>query len=240
MIQKLDVLVLSVHPDDAELGCGGTVIKMVAEGKKVGIIDLTRGELGSRGSAKIRATEAAEASKIMGIHVRDNLGFRDGFFTNDESHQLAIIQAIRNYQPEIIITNAPKDRHPDHGRASNLVRDASFLSGLRKIETNSNGKTQEHWRPKKVFFFIQDTYLQPDFVIDITPYHEQKMQAIQAYGTQFYNPTHKEPQTYISTGDFLNFLEARARTMGHFIGATFGEGFISESPLKIDSPLSLT
>lgn len=239
-MKKLDVLVFSVHPDDAELGCSGTICKLISEGKKVGIIDLTRGELGTRGTPELRTQEAEAASKIMGIHVRENLGFRDGFFVHDEKHQHDIIQMVRKYQPQVVITNAPHDRHPDHGRASKLVRDAVFLSGLRKIETNDAGQSQEAWRPKRLFFFIQDYYLEPSFVIDITDFYQQKMKAISAFGSQFNSPdTSKEPETYISNSNFWNFLEARSRTMGHKIGVTHGEGFIAESMIKIKDLMDL-
>lgn len=240
---KLDVLVMSAHPDDAELGVAGTLIKLVAQGKKVGIIDLTRGELGTRGSAELRDVEAQDAARIMGVHVRENMAFRDGFFTHDEAHQLAIIQKIRQYRPDIVLAGAPTDRHPDHGRGSKLVRDAVFLSGLRKIATELNGEKQEEWRPKRLFFFIQDWSHTPDFVVDITPYVEQKKQAIMAYSSQFYNPAYQdstgEPETYISNQDFWHFQEGRWRNMGHMTGATFGEGFLSEIPLQVDNVTDL-
>src|SRR5690554_1441841 len=194
---KLDLLVIAVHPDDAELGCAGTILKHIAEGKKVGVVDLTQGELGTRGTIETRYAEAEEASKILGLSVRENLKLRDGFFKNDEEHQLKVISAIRKYQPEIIIANAMEDRHPDHGRASNLVNDSVFLSGLRMIETHSNGVLQEPHRPNMLLHFIQDYYIKPDIVVDITPYWNQKLEAVQAYKTQFFNPTYKadEPQT---------------------------------------------
>lgn len=238
---KLDVLVMAPHPDDVELGCSGTLAKLIDEGKKVGVIDLTRGELGSRGSAEIRDKEAAEAAKILGLAARENLGFRDGFFTHDEAHQLAIIQKIRQYKPEVLIAGAPEDRHPDHGRATKLIRDAAFLSGLLKIETELNGQAQEHWRPKRNFYFIQDYNLTPSFVVDISKYWDKKKEVILAYSSQFFNPEYEsnEPETYISNKGFWHFLEARARNMGHLVGAEFGEGFISETPLKVDSPLDL-
>ncbi|MEZ4850737.1 MAG: bacillithiol biosynthesis deacetylase BshB1 [Bacteroidia bacterium] len=236
---KLDVLVFGAHPDDAEIGCGGTIAKLVSEGKKVGIIDMTRGELGSRGSAELRDIEAQNAGKILGVEIRENLRFRDGFFVQDETHQLDIIKKVRKYQPDVILANAPSDRHPDHGRASKLVRDAVFLSGLRKIETEFKGKSQKEWRPSKLFFYIQDYSLQPDFVVDISSWVEVKTSALAAFSSQFYDPGSDEPITYISTRDFWDFLDARARNMGHIIGATHGEGFISETPLKIHSPLDL-
>mgnify|MGYP006268500165 CR=1 FL=1 len=241
---KLDVMLLAPHPDDIELGTGGTIAKLVAAGRKVGVVDLTRGELGSRGSAELRDEEAAKAAAVLGLSVRENLRFRDGFFTHDEAHIRAIIQQVRRYQPDLVIANAPEDRHPDHGRASKLIRDAVFLSGLRKIETEWEGQAQAEWRPQRTFFFIQDYDLQPDFVIDITDFWEQKKQAILAYGSQFYNPDQAqggddEPETYISNADFWHFLEARARKTGHQVGATFGEGFLSETPLHVQSPLDL-
>ncbi|MEL6676050.1 MAG: bacillithiol biosynthesis deacetylase BshB1 [Bacteroidota bacterium] len=238
---KLDVLAFAAHPDDVELACSGTICKLVSEGKKVGVVDLTRGELGSRGSAELRDQEAAEAAKIMGLSVRENLRFRDGFFKNDEAHQLAIIRMIRRYQPELILINAPADRHPDHGRGSAVVRDAAFLSGLRKIETEWEGVSQQAWRPKRHYFYIQDQSLTPDFVVDITDFFEQKNKAIQAYSSQFFVPStdRDEPQTYISSQDFWHFLEARAREFGHRAGVRLGEGFISERPLLIRDITSL-
>lgn len=243
---KLDVLVFSVHPDDAELGCAGTILKLVAEGKKVGIVDLTQGELGSRGSAEIRAAEAAAAADILGISVRENLRLRDGFFQQDEDSQLRVIRAVRKYQPEIVIANAPSDRHPDHGRSSKLVRDAVFLAGLRRIQTFYEGAPQLHWRPKRTFFYIQDYLLIPDFVVDITPFWAKKREAIAAFESQFYSPNSSyveqpddAPATYISTEAFWQYLEARARDMGHTVGADFGEGFISESPLAVRSVMDL-
>lgn len=232
---------MAPHPDDVELGCGGTIAKLIDQGRKVGVVDLTRGELGSRGSAEIRDQEAARAASILGLSVRENLAFRDGFFTNDEAHQLAIIQKIRKYQPEVLIAGAPEDRHPDHGRATKLIRDSAFLSGLIKIETELDGKKQEHWRPKRNFYFIQDYNLTPSFVVDISDYWEKKKQTVLAYSSQFFNPEYKsdEPETYISNKGFWHFLEARARNMGHLVGAEFGEGFISETPLHINSPLDL-
>jgi len=241
---KLDVLVMAPHPDDVELGVGGTIAKLTSQGKKVGIVDLTQGELGSRGSAELRLKEAAKAAEILGVSVRENLGFRDGFFTHDEAHQLEIIKVIRRYQPDLLIANAPMDRHPDHGRASKLIREAAFLSGLRKIETEDSGTPQEHWRPKRMFCFIQDHHIEPDFVVDMTDFWEVKKQAILAYSSQFhapgqYKPKPGEPETYISNESFWYFLEGRARNTGHMSGAVFGEGFLSERPLNVASPLDL-
>jgi bacillithiol biosynthesis deacetylase BshB1 len=237
---KLDILVLSVHPDDAELGCSGTILKHIALGYKVGIVDLTRGELGTRGSAEIREQEAAAAAKILGIAVRDNLAIPDGFFENTREYQLKVIAAIRKYQPEIVITNAYYDRHPDHGRANELVEASAFLSGLRKIETFENGKPQQEWRPKQVLHFIQDNYIKPDILIDITEYWDKKVESIYAYGSQFYNPEwENEPQTYISTPEFINVVAARASEFGKSIGAKYAEGYTSRKILGIDNLFAL-
>jgi bacillithiol biosynthesis deacetylase BshB1 len=237
---KLDILVLSVHPDDAELGCGGTILKHIALGKKVGIVDLTQGELGTRGSAEIRAKEAEAAGKILGLAARENLAIPDGFFENTKQYQLKVIEAIRKYQPEIIITNAYYDRHPDHGRACNLVTDSAFLSGLRKIETYADGKLQEPWRAELLLHFIQDVYIKPDIVVDITDYWDKKIESVNAYGSQFYNPEwEEEPQTYISSPDFIAVVEARAREFGKTIHVKFAEGFTSRRILGVDNLFNL-
>lgn len=233
---KLDLLAIGVHPDDVELGCSGTIINEIKNGKQVGVLDLTQGELGSRGTVDTRYEEAAKAAKIMGVHVRENLKMRDGFFKNDEEHQKKLIVAIRKYQPEIIITNSLSDRHPDHGRAARLTTDSCFLSGLIKVETkNEQGIVQEPWRPKYVFHYIQDRYHEPDFVIDITSVFDQRMEAIKAYTTQFYNPDNEDdgPQTYISTSAFIESVVARARMIGKKIGVAYGEGFNTEKRLGI-------
>jgi len=233
---KLDLLAIGVHPDDVELGCSGTIINEIKNGKKVGVLDLTQGELGSRGTIETRYEEAAKAAMIMGVDVRENLKMRDGFFKNDEEHQHKLIIAIRKYQPEIIITNSLSDRHPDHGRAAKLTADSCFLSGLRKVETkNAQGNDQEPWRPKYIFHYIQDRYHEPDFVIDITDVFEQRMEAVKAYTTQFYNPDNEDdgPQTYISTAAFLDSIVARARVIGKKIGVQYGEGFNTEKILGI-------
>lgn len=230
-VPVLDLLVLAVHPDDAELGCGGTIAQQVSRGKKVGIVDLTRGELGSRGSAEIRDKEAAEAAALLGVEVRENLRMRDGFFRNDEAHQLQVIQMIRRYRPEIVITNALFDRHSDHGRAGDLVNDAVFLAGLRKIETLDplTEKGQEAHRPRLLLQLIQDQYIEPDIVLDVTEHWDTKVRAVQAYSSQFFNEDYQagqdEPQTYISRPDFMHYIEGRAREYGKYIGATYGEGF---------------
>ena len=236
---KLDLLVLAVHPDDAELGCSGTILKHIALGKKVGIIDFTRGELGTRGSAEIRDEEAAASAKILGLHVRENLRFRDGFFKNDEQHQLEIIKMIRKYQPEIVLTNALHDRHPDHGRAGDLSNDAIFYSGLRRIETQIDGLAQQEWRPRLVLQYIQDRYLKPDIIIDISEVMETKLESIRAFKTQFDSPDTNEPQTYISSPAFLESVIARAREMGKNIGAEYGEGFTSRKLLGVDDLFDL-
>lgn len=230
---KLDLLAFGVHPDDVELSCAGVLLAEQLDGKKVGIIDLTQGELGTRGTAATRAQESAAATKILGIPVRENLQMADGFFANDEPHQRKIITALRKYCPEIILCNAPTDRHPDHGRSAKLVADAAFLSGLKKIETTVNGTQQEAWRPKYVFNYIQDKFLEPDFVIDITNVFEQKIEAIKAYGSQFYNTDSKEPQTYISTPDFLESVVYRHKWFGKMIGVKYAEGFITQKMIGL-------
>jgi N-acetylglucosamine malate deacetylase 1 len=225
---KLDILAFGVHPDDVELGCAGTIMAAIDQGKKVGIVDLTRGELGTRGTPTTRTQEAAAAAKIMGVDVRENLDMADGFFTNDEAHQRKIIALIRKYQPDVILANAPEDRHPDHGRSAKLVSDAAFLSGLRKIETIHEGVTQNAWRPAYTFHYIQDRFIQPSFVIDITAYMERKMEAVLAYGTQFASADNSEPQTYISSPQFLETVKARALMLGKRIGVGYAEGYITE------------
>jgi bacillithiol biosynthesis deacetylase BshB1 len=237
---KLDILVLAVHPDDAELGCGGTILKHIALGKKVGIVDLTRGELGTRGSAEIRDQEAAAAAKVLGLAVRENLAIPDGFFENAKTYQLKVIEAIRKYQPEIIITNAYRDRHPDHGRANQLVDTSAFLSGLRKIETYADGKLQEPWRADILLHFIQDEYIKPDILVDVTDHWDKKIESIYAYGSQFFNPNWgDEPATYISSPEFVQIVEARAREFGKVIQAKFAEGFTSRRILGVDNLFDL-
>lgn len=232
---KLDILAFGAHPDDVELGCSGTIAKEISLGKKVGIIDLTRGELGTRGTAETRDSEAAEASRILGVHVRENLNFRDGFFLNDEAHQLEIIKMIRRYQPEIVLCNAIKDRHIDHGKGSKLVSDACFLSGLSKIETELNGQKQTHFRPKLVYHYIQWQNIEPDFVVDISGFMDVKMESVRAYKTQFYNPNSNEPTTPITSKNFLNSVEYRAMDLGRLVGVEYAEGFTAERYLTINS-----
>lgn len=236
---KLDILVFAVHPDDAELGCSGTILKHIALGKKVGIVDFTRGELGTRGTAETRDEEAAESAKILGLHVRENLRFKDGFFKNDETHQLEVIKMVRKYQPEIILTNALHDRHPDHARAGDLANDAIFLSGLIKVETKLDGVSQAAWRPRLVLQYIQDRYIEPDIIIDITDFIDQKQECIRAFKTQFDSKDNKEPQTYISSPEFLDSVTGRAREFGKQIGVKYGEGFTSRKLLGIDNLFDL-
>jgi len=232
---KLDILAFGAHPDDVELGCGGTVAKEICFGKKVGIIDLTRGELGTRGSVAIRNSESAKASEILGISVRENLEMRDGFFINDEAHQMKIIKMIRKYRPEIVLCNAIQDRHIDHGKGSKLVSDACFLSGLRKIETNNNNEQQEVWRPKVVYHYIQWENLKPDFVVDISGFISIKMDSILAYSSQFYKENTNEPESPISSKNFLESVKYRAQDLGRIIGAEYGEGFTVERYLAVNS-----
>ncbi len=222
---KLDILAFGVHPDDVELSCSGTLLKHIAMGKTVGIVDLTSGELGTRGSGELRLVEAANAAKILGVVVRDNLRMADGFFKNDKEHKLEIIKKIREYQPEIVICNALSDRHPDHGRAAQLVSEACFYSGLRRIETNVNNANQICWRPKVVYHYIQDRQLKPDFVVDVTPFVEKKMEAIMAFSSQFYNPDSNEPESPISVKNFLEVTKAKMIVNGRDAGFEFAEGF---------------
>ena len=236
---KLDILVIAVHPDDAELCCSGTILKHIALGKKVGIVDLTRGELGTRGTAETRDEEAADSAKILGLHARENLRMRDGFFLNDEHHRLEVIKAIRKYQPEIILSNALEDRHPDHGRAGDLVYDAVFLSGLPKIETELDGVKQEAHRPRLLLQYIQDRYLKPDIIVDVSDHMDNKIKSIQAFKTQFYNPDVEGLDTYISSPEFFESVIGRSREFGKSIGATFGEGFTSRKLLGVDNLFDL-
>ena len=269
---KLAILVTAAHPDDAELGCGGTIISHVKKGKKVGVADFSRGEMATRGTPEIRDKEAEAASKILGISVRENLGFADVFFKNDDQHCLALIKLIRKYKPEIVLTNAMQDRHPDHRKCAELTVRACFLSGLQKIETLApldlpgGGKQEVHlrggnkksplprlhrdrrgdlgglqdaWRPKALYHYIQDRYIKPDFVVDITPCWDRKLQAIKAFESQFYNPNSDEPETYISKPEFLEYLEARAKETGRAIGVRYGEGFTAEKQIGIKNLFDL-
>ncbi len=232
---KLDILAFGAHPDDVELGCGATLVKEIALGKKVGIIDLTRGELGTRGSAELRDKEADAAKKILGVHIRENLGFSDGFFINDKPHQLEIIKILRKYQPDIVLCNAIDDRHIDHSKGSELVSHASFLSGLLKIETKLDGKEQEKWRPKHVFHYIQWKNIEPDFVVDVSGYMNYKVAAVRAYSSQFFNPNSKESETPITSENFINSISYRANDLGRLIGVDSAEGFTVERFVAVNS-----
>jgi len=232
---KLDILAFGAHPDDVELGCAGTLAKEVSLGKSVGIIDLTQGELGTRGSAEIRFQEATHAAQILGVTVRENLKMRDGFFVNDEAHQLQVIKMIRKYKPEIVLCNAIDDRHIDHAKGSKLISDACFLSGLQKVETMFEGTIQAAWRPKLVYHYIQWKSIEPDFVVDITGFMDKKMEAILAYDSQFYNPNTNEPVTPIATKNFLESIQYRSQDLGRLIGTDFAEGFTTERYVAVNS-----
>lgn len=232
---KADILAIGAHPDDVELGCGGTVAKLISQGKTVAVLDLTQGELGTRGTNITRAAEAAESSRILGISARENLGMPDGFLENTRDYQMQIVRMIRKYRPEIVLANAIDDRHPDHAKAAKLVSDACFLSGLIKIETMLDGETQEAWRPKQIFHYIQWKHITPDFVIDITEFMDKKIEACQAFKTQFYDPESDEPMTPITTKDFLESLTYRAQDLGRLSGVTYAEGFTTEKLLAFEN-----
>lgn len=232
---KLDILVFGAHPDDVELSCGATIAKEISLGKKVGIVDLTRGELGTRGSAELRDEEAAHAGEILGVSIRENLRFRDGFFTNDEAHQLEVIKMIRKYRPEVVICNAVDDRHIDHGKGSKLVSDACFLSGLIKIATQLDGEAQQQWRPKLVYHYIQWKNLTPDFVVDVTGFIDKKVASLMAYKSQFYDPNSTEPVTPIATKNFKDSILYRAADLGRLINTEYAEGFTVERYLAVNS-----
>jgi len=236
---KLDLLVLAAHPDDAELGCGGTIAKEVSLGRKVGVIDFTRGELGTRGTVQTRDQEAQDSARILGLSVRENLNFRDGFFQNDESHQREVIRIIRKYQPEIVIANATYDRHPDHGKGSSLSFDSCFYAGLTKIETKENGVIQSAWRPKLLYHFIQSQMIPPDFVVDVSDFWDTKMKSVRAFKTQFHDPASNEPETFISSPAFIKLLEGRGHEFGHSIGVAYGEGFTVRRVIGVNDLFSL-
>lgn len=238
-MMKLDILAFSSHPDDIELSCSGTLMKHIKEGRKVGIIDLTQGELGSRGSCEIRYAEAKKATEIMGLSIRDNLKMKDGFFEHSKENLLKVIEQIRRFRPEIVLANAIEDRHPDHGRGGRLVSEASFLAGLRKIETWYNGEKQEVYRPKFVYHYIQERYIKPDFVIDITEFYDRKLEAIKAYKSQFYDPNSNEPKTPISGEDFLLSLNGRMSEFGRYMGVIYAEGFTVERTVGVASMFDL-
>lgn len=232
---KLDILAIGVHPDDIELSCAGTILKEIAAGKTVGVLDLTHGELGTRGSGPLRLIEAEKSAEILCLACRENVGMADGFFKNDQEHILLITQILRKYQPDIILSNAPRDRHPDHGRASKLISDACFYSGLRKVETKLDGKIQEAWRPKAIYNYIQDRFIEPDFVVDVTPFVDTKLEAIKAFSSQFYNPASNEPESPLTMKNFFEYVRARMADMGRYIQADYAEGFLVERPLGVKS-----
>jgi N-acetylglucosamine malate deacetylase 1 len=236
---KIDILAIGSHPDDVELGCAGTLLKHIEKGSKAAIIDLTKGELGTRGSVELRAEEVSNSSKILGIQARTNLGFADGFFRNDKEHQLELIKLIRHFQPEVVLANARSDRHPDHGRAAELVYDACFLSGLAKIETSYNGQLQKSHRPRALYNYIQALHEDPDFVVDISAQFDKKLEAILAFKSQFYNPESEEPETFISTPQFLEFVKARAIHFGVPIGVRYAEGFHVNRTIGVSNLLEL-
>ena len=236
---KIDILAIGVHPDDIELSCAGTILKHIAQGKIVGILDLTIGELGSRGSGELRLVEADNAGKVLGIKFRENIGLADGFFENNKESQLEIIKIIRKYQPEVVLANATADRHPDHGRASKLISDACFYSGLLRIETELNGTKQTHWRPKAVYHYIQDRLIKPDFVVDVTEFVDTKFEAILCFKSQFHDPDSKEPATPISGEKFLDTIKARMLQFGREIGVDYAEGFTAERYVGVEDIMKL-
>lgn len=238
-MSKLDILVIAAHPDDAELGCSGTIASHVAKGYKVGIVDLTQGEMGTRGTPETRMEEAAAASKVLGLAARENLGFKDIYFKDDQYHQLELIKVIRKYRPEIVLANAVTDRHPDHGKGASLATHACFMSGLRRIETVLDGMEQEAWRPKFVYHYIQNNYIEPDFIVDITPFWDTKIASIMAFKSQFYDPKSDEPSSFISSPEFLPFVESRSREFGHRIMTKYGEGFTVERFIGVNDLFDL-
>ena len=235
---KLDILAFAAHPDDIELSCSGTLALHASLGKKIGVVDLTFGELGTRGTVEIRQKEATEASRILNLQVRENLGMADGFFVHSKENILSIASCVRKYQPEIVLAAAIKDRHPDHGRAARLIEESCFYSGLEKIKLNDKGKLQP-WRPKAVYHYIQSYYIKPDFIVDISDFWDKKIEAIMAFKSQFYEPESDEPETYISDPGFLEYLESRARMWGQIIGVRYGEGFTINRELGVKNIFDL-
>jgi bacillithiol biosynthesis deacetylase BshB1 len=231
---KLDLLAFGAHPDDVELSCAGTIIKHVSLGYQVGVVDLTRGELGTRGTPEIREAEAMTAAEILGIQVRENLDMRDCFFENDEAHRMSVIRMIRKYRPDVVLANAIRDRHPDHGRAAELVRDACFYAGLLKIQTEEEGLEQSPWRPRALYHYVQDQWIEPDVLIDISDYWEKRMASVLAFRSQFHDPASAEPETYLSKPEFLESLEFRARTLGKMIGVDYAENFTTLRKTGVD------
>jgi len=233
MEYKVDILAIGAHPDDVELGCGGTIAKLVSDGRSVAIVDLTQGELGTRGTSEIRHREATKATEILGIKYRENLKFKDGFLTNSERYRMKIVEMIRKYCPDVVLCNALDDRHPDHGIAAKLISDSCFLSGLTKIETSLQGKLQSAWRPKHVFHYIQWREIKPDFVVDISDFMEKKIDACLAYKSQFYDPKSNEPETVIATKDFFQSITYRAQNLGRESGVRYAEGFNTEKIIAL-------
>ncbi|HEX5000858.1 MAG TPA: bacillithiol biosynthesis deacetylase BshB1 [Bacteroidia bacterium] len=236
---KLDVLAFGAHPDDVELGCGGTMAKMAAAGYSTGIVDLTAGELGTRGNSELRSAEAAKAAGILKIKIRENLAMRDGFFDLSEEHKLSIARVVRKYRPDVVFCNAVSDRHPDHGRASQLISESCFLAGLARIQMNDEKGTLGPWRPRSVFHYIQDRYIKPDFIVDVSEFWKTKMEAVSAFSSQFHNPSSNEPQTPLTSPLFFDFIRARALEYGRLIGADYGEGFTTERTIGVDDPFLL-
>lgn len=230
---ELDTLAIAAHPDDVELCCSGTLSRRIKAGHKVGIVDMTQGELGTRGTAEIRLQEAEDSAKVLNVAIRENLKMDDGFFRNDREHQLRIVEAIRRYRPRLLLTNSVRDRHPDHGRAARLVAEAAFYAGLPKVELSGQGKNLEAWRPQLLLHFIQDFYIKPDLVVDISEHFDKKMETIRCFRSQFHDPESYEPETPLSRSDFFDWIEARAREFGRPIGAEFGEGFVTERPIGV-------
>lgn len=231
---KVDILAFAAHPDDIEISCGGTILKHIAMGYKVAIVDLTQGELGTRGTAETRKIEASVASGLLGLSARENLKMKDGFFEPTEENKKKVVAAIRKYQPKIIFANSITDRHPDHGKGSKLVSEACFIAGLAKVETFENGKLQAPWRPESIYHYIQDYYIHPDFIVDVSEFIDEKVEVIKAFKTQFFDPNSSEPETPISGEEFFDFIKARAMQFGRLIKADYAEGFTVEVPLKVD------
>jgi bacillithiol biosynthesis deacetylase BshB1 len=236
---KLDILVLAAHPDDAELGAGGTIARHTSLGHQVGVVDFTLGELGTRGTPESRQAEATASAKILGLAVRENLRLPDGFFRNEKQYQIEVVRAIRKFRPEIVLANAIYDRHPDHGKGADLAFESCFLAGLAKVVTEDNGKPQGPWRPKVLYHYIQSQLIKPDFVVDVSAYWQTKMEAVMAYKTQFHNPASKEPETFISKPGFLKLLDARGVELGQGIGVEYGEGFTVRRVMGVDTLFAL-
>ncbi|GGF48227.1 bacillithiol biosynthesis deacetylase BshB1 [Echinicola rosea] len=236
---KLDILAIAAHPDDAELSCSGTIAAHIKAGYKVGVLDFTQGEMGTRGTPEIRLEESTKAAELLQLSARENLGFRDAFFKDDEAHHLEVVKVIRKYQPDIVLANAISDRHPDHGKGGALTSKACFISGLRKVETSLDGKNQEPWRPQYVYHYIQNNYIKPDFVVDITDFWEDKLASIKAFKSQFYDPNSDEPESFISSREYFDFVEARAREFGHMINVKYGEGFTVEKTIGVKNLFDL-